>query len=185
MSRRWVSTPTFAVALLLVAFGRLPATEAQTGTPVPDRHPLVGSWSVVLTFAGSTGTGGPELPSLVTYTADGSVLVANAGQLPSSLPPASGLFFTEGHGTWLPTGERTADATFRFLVLNQTGGLASTSTVRTSVEVDAGSDAYAGSFTIDLISPSGNPTGTERGVFRATRIPVEPLGTPMAANPTP
>ena len=165
-----------AVVAALAGAGRSSGTRAQDGTPAAAGHPLVGSWEVVIDFEGA---GAPELISLVTYTTDGVVLVANAGQLPG-LPPASGLFFTEGHGAWTATGERTADASFRFLVLDQTGGLAGTSVTRTRIEVNPAGDAYGGTFALDTLTPEGNSMGAGRGTLRATRIGVESLGTPAA-----
>ncbi len=165
-----------AVVVGLAGTGRLPNTGAQVATPGPAGHPLVGSWEVVIAFEGDLA---PELVSLITYTSDGAVLVANAGQLPG-LPPASGLFFTEGHGAWASTGERTAEASFRFLVLDQTGGLAGTSVTQTTIEVSPAGDAYAGTFSLDTLTPEGNSMGAGGGTLRATRIGVEPLGTPVA-----
>ena len=168
-----------AVVVGLAGIGRLSDSRAQVATPPPSGHPLVGSWEVVIAFEGDLA---PELVSLVTYTTDGAVLVANAGQLPG-LPPASGLFFTEGHGAWTATGERTADASFRFLVLDQTGGLAGTSVTRSTIGVSAAGDAYAGTFSLDTLTPEGNSMGAGAGTLRATRIGVEPLGTPGVATP--
>lgn len=88
----------------LLAVGRLPIAGAQE-EPSTAGHPLVGSWLVGVKLEGQA-PGAPlpsELTSLITYFADGKVLVANAGQLPP-LPPGSGLFFTEGHGQWVATG---------------------------------------------------------------------------------
>lgn len=187
MSGRSVLATIVGVALVgLLAGGHLPPARAQQnqGTPVAQTHPLVGAWLVTLSVAGqSPGAPTPAtLTSMVTYYADGNVLLANAGQLPL-LPPASGLFFTAGHGRWVATGDRTADATVVSLVLDQTGGLSSTNTTRTTVEVDATGDAYSGLFAIEAVSPDGNPTGTEEGTFQATRITTEPGGSPTAATP--
>ncbi len=183
MRRLVVPLSIVAVGLVgLAGPGLLADSRAQEATPTASGHPLVGSWEVVFAFEDGAGF---QLSSLVTYTADGNVLVANAGQLPG-LPPASGLFFTEGHGAWTATGERTADASFRFLVLDQTGGLAGTSIARMAIEIDPSGDGHAGSFTLDTVTPAGNSMGAGRGTLRATRIGVEPLGTPVgtpAATP--
>lgn len=118
-----------------------------------------------------------ELTSLITYFADGNVLVANAGQLPP-LPPGSGLFFTEGHGQWVATGDTSAEASFVSLVLDQTGGLSSTKTARTTVEVDAAGDAYTGSSTLESTSSTGTAMGSQQVTVQATRIQVESNATP-------
>lgn len=72
----------------LVGTGRQPFAGAQEGTPARD-HSLVGAW--LLTISSTGETAGAALPvnqtSLVTFFADGNVIVANAGQLPLLPPP--------------------------------------------------------------------------------------------------
>lgn len=169
------------VAVILVslfAVGRVGLTGAQEEQSLA-AHPLVGSWLVSVTLRDQDPGAAlpPELTSLITYFADGNVLVANAGQLPP-LPPGSGLFFTEGHGNWVATGETSAEALYVSLVLDQTGGLSSTNTGSVTVEVDAAGNTYTGSFTIDATSTTGNTTGVQQATVEATRIQVEPTGTP-------
>src|SRR5918994_191283 len=118
-------------------------------------HGLVGTWMVSVSLEGQ-GPGAPvspEVTSLVTYFADGNVLVANAGQLPP-LPPGSGLFFTEGHGRWVATSDTAATASYVSLALDQAGGLSSTNTTQATVEVDT---------TGDTISPRGERKKKVRG----------------------
>ncbi len=171
----------WTVVLLLgtVAAVHLP-TGAAPATPVAAGPPVTGSWDVGFAL---TSRPAVDVASLFTFGADGTLLVANVGQLPGSLPPGSGLFFTEGHGVWVASGERQIGATFRFLVIDQTAGIVNTGTVRLELKVDPSGNALDGSFALDLLSSEGNPTGTERGTLRATRIQVEPLGTPTAATP--
>lgn len=172
---------TWVIVLLLggLAVVGLP-TGAAPATPVAAGHLVTGSWDVGFAL---TSRPAVDVSSLFTFGADGTLLVANAGQLPGSLPPGSGLFFTEGHGAWIATGDRQAGATFRFLVIDQTAGIVSTGIVRLELEVDQSGNALDGAFALDLLSSEGNPTGTEWGTLRATRIQVEPLGTPTAATP--
>ncbi len=190
MRRLAVPVAVLAVTIVGLLAGRgLPGARAHDGTPIPTAgtpipvgHPLVGSWRV--TFAFEAQNQPPvELISLATYTSDGTLVVANAGQMPS-LPLGAGLFLTEGHGAWVPTGERAADATFVFVMLDQSGGLASINTARTSLEVNATGDAYVGTFTLDMVEPEGNPFAPPaRGTFEAIRIQVEPPGISFAATP--
>ena len=166
----------------LVAAGGGSATRAHDGTPTAAGHALVGSWQMTFAFASQTQPP-VQLISLATYSSDGTVVVANGGQLPA-LPLGAGLFLTEGHGAWAPTGERTAAATFVFVMLDQGGGLASINTARTTLEVDAAGDAYAGAFTLDMVTPRGTPFAPQAGgTFTATRIRVEPMGSPAAGTP--
>lgn len=194
MPRFAVSVSVLAVVLVgLLAAGGLPGTTAHEGTPAATGHPLVGSWQVTYTFAGQTQPP-VQLISLATYAADGTVVVANAGQLPV-VPLGAGLFFTGGHGAWSPSGANGAEATYRFLMLDQSGGLASVNTVRSTVEVDATGDANVGTFMLDMVTPRGTPFAPQAsGTFEATRIQVEamaatavatPAATPAMATPMP
>lgn len=178
---RRTSIVVSAAALVLVgllAGGRLPMTHAQ-GDAGAAGHPLVGSWLVSITVEDQEpGAALPaSVPSLVTYFADGNVLVANAGQL-TPLPPGSGLFFTAGHGQWLAPRDSGAEGSFVSLVLDQTGGLSSTVIARTTVEVDTSGDAYTGSFTVESIGSTGDVTDARQANVEATRIQVESAATP-------
>lgn len=162
----------------LIGLRHIPIAAAQDEPSTTD-HPLVGSWVVLVTLEdqGADAVLPPELASLVTYFADGNVLAANAGQLPP-LPPGSGLFFTEGHGQWTPIGDSTAEATFVSLVLDQTGGLSSTNTARSTLEVDASGNSYTGSLTLESLSSTGTSTGSQEVSIDATRIQVDQPATP-------
>jgi hypothetical protein len=140
-------------------------------------HPIVGSWLTNVEFDGDN----TSLTSLMTFFADGAVMVANAGQFPG-LPPASGVFFTGGHGAWEATGDQTVDATFVFLTLNNTGSLASIDTSRTSVEVDETGSGFTGTAVIDLTGPGGDVPGAARSTFTGSRIRVSPMDA-AAATP--
>lgn len=170
------------IALVLagsLAVPRLPMARAQE-QPSTAGHPLVGSWLVSVSVEGQApGAGLPaDVNSLVTYFADGNVLVANAGQLPP-LPPGSGLFFTEGHGQWVATGERSAEASWTSLVLDQTGGLSSTITASgATAEVDASGNTYAGRASVESTSSTGSNMGAQQVTIGATRIQATPAGTP-------
>jgi hypothetical protein len=181
---RQVSVIVSIVAVVLVGLlgpGRLTGLRAQEATPASGNHPLVGSWEVQLAFEGQ---GPVELTNLITFGGEGVVLAASGGQLPG-VPAVfgSGLVLTEGHGAWEATGERGAVATFRFLTLDQVGGISSTNTASMTVEIDAGGDAFAGSFALDSVSPDGNPMGSGRGTLRAVRIGIEPMASPVASPP--
>jgi hypothetical protein len=179
MRRSLFLAPLVAVVLVsLLAIGRAGLTGAQEEQSLA-AHPLVGSWLVSVTLQGQEPGAAlpPEVTSLITDFADGNVLVANAGQLPP-LPPGSGLFFTEGHGSWVATGEGSAEAIHVSLVLDQTGALSNTNTGSASVEVDATGDAYTGSLTIESTSAIGNVAGVRQATVEATRIQLESAGTP-------
>ena len=171
-----------AAAVLLgsiLAAGRLPVLAAQSETAAIESHALVGSWEVALSFESTAPAIEKEL---ATFGADGTLLVATTGELPSMPATGSDLLFTEGHGVWTATGEQTADATFKFLMLDPSGGVFSTTTVRMALETNASGDGYGGAFTLTSISPDGAAMGEGRGTVEATRIVVEPLDS-VAATP--
>jgi hypothetical protein len=176
-------TMVVAAAVLLgsgVPAGRLPVLAAQSETAAMDSHALVGSWEVALSFDSTT----PAIVNeLGTFGADGTLLVATTGELVAIPTAGSDLLFTEGHGVWTATGEQTGDATFKYLMLDPSGGVFSTSTIRMRLEADASGDGYGGSFTLTSISPDGAAMGEGRGMIEATRIVVEPLDM-GAATPT-
>lgn len=178
MPRTTAAVPLLVVALVLSVVGLGTGVGASQATPPPVGHPLVGSWQVEVSFE---GIGPLTITNLITFGADGTVLAASGGQLPT-LPAVAGtgLVLTEGHGAWVATGGRRADATFRYLTLDQTGGISSTNNARMAIEVDPTGDAYVGTFVLDLTSPNGNPMGSGQGSLRAERIEVEPLSTPVA-----
>lgn len=167
-----------SMAVAVVAAGWLPALAANQGSSGEERHPLVGSWEVVISYEGQ---GAITVANLVTFGADGTLLAASAGQLPD-IPGVfgTGLVLTEGHGAWAATGERSADGTYRSLTLDQTGSISSTNVARMSVAVDPSGNSYSGTFSLELISPNGNPMGSGMGTVRAERISVESLATPIA-----
>lgn len=176
IGRRRVVAGTAAGAVGVLAGAR--SVVAQDTTPPPANHPAIGSWLVTFTFEGQPEA---ELTNLITFTADGNVLAANAGKLPG-LPPGAGLTFTEAHGAWAATGEQTADATLVFLTLDQIGGIASVNTIPTNVEVDQSGDMYTGLAALSMANTGGGSMGGERGTFQATRIKAEPLGAEAAAS---
>ena len=183
MRRLAVVIPALTAVLAVFAARAQSGAGAGQATPTAG-HPLVGSWQVQVVFE---GVGPVTVTNLITFGGDGTVTAASGGQLPT-LPSVAGtgLMLTEGHGAWAATGERSAEASFRFLTLDQSGGISSTNTVRMAVDLDPTGYAYTGSFAMDLISPAGNPMGAGQGSLRAERIGVEPMvptATPAGASP--
>lgn len=167
-----------AAAGAVAMFAGARSLAAQEGAGATTAHPLVGAWFVAVTYE----TEAPAaLTNLATFTADGNLLVANAGQLPN-VPPGAGLVFTEGHGAWEATGERTAQATSVYLTVNQSGGIASVNTARATIEVDASGDRYTGEASLSIAGPDEGDTVEMFATIDATRITVEPMG--AAATPT-
>lgn len=150
------------------------------GTPTASAgHPVVGSWIVDVTFQRDAPI---DVTSLITYGADGTVLVANAGLIPG-IPAGTGITFTESHGAWAATGDRSADATFVFLTIDQVGAVDSINTVHTSVEVDDAGNAYVGGATVEARSAVSGTASSATATFTATKIVVGP-GASSGGAPT-
>jgi hypothetical protein len=152
-----------AVVLLgLLAPGRAtPDTFAQEATPGGTTgHPFVGAWRM-------TNAAFPEeAPILVMLHADGTYFQV---EVDGSI----------GIGSWEATGERSAAVTF-FEQFADDRGAVNTITIRAAGVVASGGDAFTATYTIELTRPDGASGGEYGpGTVEATRIAVEPLGTPV------
>jgi hypothetical protein len=131
---------------------------AQDATPVtPAEHPLVGAWLV---------DAEPENPDnqleLDIFSADGTL----TGVLVDGVTA----------GVWEPTGENTANITFRFLDVEGSG------IIRASIEVAPDGESFTGTYTLEFIDPDGTSSGEiGPGLVEGTRLAVEPMGTPVAS----
>ena len=183
MRRVAVVLSVLAVVVVgLVARGR-PTTTAQDGTPLPAGHPLVGSWSVTVSFDGQPPL---VLPNLATFTSDGTVVVAAPSILPETPGGPAVSFFSAGHGAWAAADVRGADVRFVFLVSDEAGHLLSINTVRGTLQVDDTDDAYTGRFNVEIEGPTGGALASLTGTWQATRIgvgSVESAGTPGGGTP--
>lgn len=181
-----------ALAVVLATFGAgqpAGAQQQQERAPAAVRltgHPLVGSWALTATFEGQQQ---PPLTvaNLVTFTSDGTMVTAIPPRLPGqtgSPPPAQDLLRSTGHGAWTPAagaGGDAAEVRFAYFVTDAQGNLAGIATVRGSIRLEGGGDAFAGSFVLDAADPAGRVTASSRGTVRATRIAVgstAPVGMP-------
>jgi hypothetical protein len=150
------------VLLGLFAAGRAtPGATAQEATPAATAgHPLVGAWLL-------TNPAVPEeAPTLVVFHADGTYLQAEAQGL-------------VGIGSWEGTGERSAALTFVEQFVDDRGAI-NTITIRAVGEVAAGGDTFTATYTMELTRPDGTSRGEYGpGSVEATRIAIEPMGTPV------
>ena len=164
MRRMPVLLSVVAVVLLgAVAAGRSTlGSSSQDATPAAALagHPNVGAWRL-------TDPAFPDdPPTLVHFHADGTYLQAEADG-------------PVGEGSWEATGERAVAVTFVAQFGDEAGGVF-TLTVRAVGEVDAGGDALAATYTAELALPDGTSQGEfGPGPVEATRIAVEPMGTPV------
>jgi len=153
-----------AAAGLLLAGGALAGSTVVEATAAPSApaavHPVVGAWQLkVEEFP-------DDPPSLVAFHADGTYQEADADG-------------TVGIGSWTATGPSSLNLTFMAFVPDE--GSAPMETIRATVEVSADGQTFTGQFTIELTG-EGMPTGQYGpGHVTATRINVEPMGTPVGS----
>ena len=134
---------------------------------------FVGAWRVEPTIAGQIN------PALTTFTADGSVFTSNRPVQPG--PPAltdGPIAQSLGHGSWEATGDRTASITFELIQTDLAGTYLGTRTIRGSLALDASGNVWTGAFAFAVADASGAVVQSGEGSVRATRIGVEPAGTP-------
>ncbi len=177
LPRRWITAIVATVTLLgLLAAGGFPGGAAQpAGTPTSARG-FVGAWLVTPTVGGETAT------ALTTFNADGTILTSNRPVQPAPpVLPAPVLVQSLGHGSWVATGERTADVTFVFLQTDVAGTPLGTRTVRGSLELDAGNDTWTGTFSATVADPDGAVLQTSEGTVAARRITAASV--PAASTP--
>ena len=132
-------------------------------------HPLVGAWILDPT---------PDDPSdavnLVTFNAEGTLVSAG--------------FEGTAMGSWEPTGERTADVTFRGLTVDPQAGFIGLVTIRASGEVAADGQTFTATYTVEppaaMMEMLGVPEGQlGPGEVTAQRIDVERMGETVGPIP--
>lgn len=158
--------PLFLLAMALLG-GGIAVAVGRPAAAQEAAHPLVGSWRVEVTVDGQPPL---ALPNLASFTADGIVLVSAPPLLPELPGSPARDAFSAGHGAWSATGSDTAAVTFVFLVVDDTGSLASENTVRGTLRVDPTGNAYEGGFDLSIAGADGAAIGSGTGTWRATRI---------------
>jgi hypothetical protein len=124
-------------------------------------HLLVGAW--VLSDAAQ-----PDAPqSLAVYTSDGIYQQTDYDG-------------ASGYGAWESTGPTSAAMTFMQLFPDENGDVGRSATVRATIEVNADGQSFTADYTVEL--GGGVPAGEfGPGAVTATRIAVEPMGTPVGS----
>ncbi len=166
--RRHPMVTTFALIAGLALVGVLSSglahrgAVAQDATPVAMAgHPLVGTWIV-----DPEPNNPANVPSLVSFTADGIVI-----------DPVAGFA-----GSWEATGPQTA--TLTLIGIDEAAG--SYLIIRSIVEVDAAADTINGPDTVTIVGADGTVLATVEETGRLTRLPAQSgeVGTPLAGFPT-
>jgi hypothetical protein len=140
---------------------------AATDNTASSKKAIIGAWIETVTFAGPDAP--PPLKSLVTFSADGTLIVADQGNVNTS----AGTVFSAGHGSWVAQGEHTFSWTVVELISDLSGNLLGTLKVRGTYTVDETGNAYTGIFKaeVNIFGSTFSVDGTNEG----TRIQVEPL----------
>ena len=130
---------------------------------------IVGSWIETVTFSGPGAP--PPLKSLVTFAADGTLTVADQGNVNT----LAGQLFSAGHGSWEAQGGRTFAWTVLEIISDLSGNQIGTLKVRGSYTVDESGNAYSGVFFAEVKDTSGNLLFSAAGTNAGQRIQVEAL----------
>jgi hypothetical protein len=137
---------------------------AQESTPAAMAgHPIVGTWIFDRDISVPS-----DVPSIVVFTADGSLL-----------DPSQGVA-----GVWKATAARSAAWTLVPFIQGGAGGYVA---VRSTAEVDASGNALAGPYSFTVVSPDGTVMTSGNADSTAIRMVVEPVeagGKPIAGFPT-
>lgn len=126
---------------------------------------LTGSWMVT-----DTQSGQPAATDLVTFTADGGMLVSED----ASAAPESGRS-TTGHGAWTWTGDGEFAFTFVGLHIDPKGRLDGTFKVSGRLTLGDDSDTFSGPFKVTASAPDGKALFSGEGSVKGTRITVESM----------
>jgi hypothetical protein len=142
------------------------ATTQQSSTST--KKVIVGSWMETITFSGVPI---PPLKSLVIFSSDGTVTVADQG----NVNVAAGQLFSAGAGSWVAQGERTFAWTTVELISDLSGNLTGTLKVRGVYTVDESGNSYSGVFFAEVKDPAGNVLFSIDGTNAGQRIQVEAI----------
>ena len=180
MRRLTVPLSVVAVAVAVVAAGRLPTSTAQEATPPPGASGFVGAWRVVVSPAG-----GQPHPAGLAFAADGTLVAAEPPAQPA--PPGFPfrvLLLSSGTGVWAATGAAGGALTFDLIAADEHGTAIGTVTIRGTMELAADGGSFAGVYEAVLTDPAGRAVPAGGGTFRGTRLVVAPPGTPSATPGT-
>lgn len=174
MRRLPVLVALLAAAAALAIGSTWLTTSAQTATPMAAGPGFVGSWRLTI-----TAPGGPSSQSLGTLLADGTFIESDEPVSPGSPVDVT----SAGHGLWEQTGASTAEVTFVELSTDLKGNFLGTATINARLTLGADGNSFSGPFTVTAADPSGKVVAQVSGTVKATRIVLQPLGTPVSGTP--
>ena len=160
------------VAALLLVVALTPGAQAvDEDMAMMAEHPIVGTW-----IADSSPEDPTNAVELSVYGPGGTIV--NIGP--------------EGNtaGSWVPTGERTADTMIQNPMSDPEGGSLGLIIVRGDAVVAEDGQTFTGTWTVEfpgaMVEGAGLPAGElGPGNVTAQRVAVEPMGEPVAPWPLP
>ena len=109
---------------------------------------LQGTWDMRISLTDCAGHVIRSFPSLVEFTAGGTVVESNAGT-PQALK-------TPGEGVWRHTTDNNYAFRFKFFTFNSQNDFTGWTIIAGETTVDSTGDANTGSATVKVYDPNGN-----------------------------
>ena len=160
MSKRLLLLALIGAFVLLV--GSVPAMAA-----IPS---LQGSWRFTLTPA--TPTPSAQIPGLVTFTSDGSLIETDGSELTAISATTGATPSSPGHGVW----QLGPSMTFYYvqydsITVAANGALISTNQTTMTLTMSSTGQNFSGSYTTSTINPQGMVLKTVSGSVTGVLIP--------------
>jgi hypothetical protein len=160
------------VAVLLLVVALTPGAQAaDEDMAMMAEHPIVGTW-----IADSSPEDSTNAVELSVYGPGGTIVNIGPGGNTA--------------GSWVPTGERTADTMIQNPMSHPEGGSLGLIIVRGDAVVAEDGQSFTGTWTVEfpaaMVEAAGMPAGQlGPGEVTAYRVNVEPMGEPVAPWPLP
>jgi hypothetical protein len=135
---------------------------------------LAGSWQLTLIAGGPPASPAViPVPSLATFTSDGSVVETDATEVvPTIGSTGTTVYGTPGHGIWQP-GPAISNLFIQFisLMVNPNTTLHAKKIVTITGSLDSTGNHFKGSYSFELVDPTGHIITTGSGTVTGQRIP--------------
>ena|ERR1700720_2719768 len=144
---------------------------AAQGTNPPS---LTGSWQLTLIPATPPASMPPvaPIPGLATFTSDGSVIETDATEVVPMMVAGTAVYGTPGHGIWQP-GPAISNLFVQFisLLVNQNETFRAKKIVTITGSLDSTGNHFRGSYSFELVDPTGHIITTGSGTVTGQKIP--------------
>jgi hypothetical protein len=139
----------------------LAAQHAVAGDRKSENGSLIGTWLTQVTIRDcGTGQDLRSFPSLVTFSAGGTLIGTTSAFGPTLRSP--------DHGSWEQTGRHTFSAVHLAFLFNAAGALTGTQKITEAIEIQTGK--YNSTATTQFFDTAGNVTMNGCAVASATRV---------------